>query len=175
MNKFKRMLAAVAILGMTGIANASVVKAVNLNFASGATFSGSVTFANDFSSYSAVSGILRGYSLTSSYYNPTATDSINWVWDTTNYATGSKAFSNFLMDGSRNRSYNHWITFGYNYNANGITMFRGGYNYGSRNNVDYSDRFTTGTVSSVPEPALLTLFGLGLVGVAFIRRSSSKV
>jgi hypothetical protein len=66
---------------ISGGANASVVEEVNMTFASGATFSGDVTFANDFSSYTAVTGTLSG--------GPYGVDSINWVWDTQNWSTGA--------------------------------------------------------------------------------------
>ena len=169
MGKIKCMAALIATLSIAGPATASVIRTVDLNFASGAAFSGIVTFANDFSSYSAVSGILRGYGYGGSSYNPTATDSINWVWSAHNFVSGPHAFSNFLMDGTNNSNYRNWITFGYHYNPSGISVFKGGRWWGNANNVDYTDRLTRASVKSVPEPATFALFGLGLAGIAFAR------
>ena len=173
MRKVTWVAAAIAALSMAGPAAASVVRTVNLNFASGATFHGAVTFANDFSTYSAVSGVLNGYGHNSYVYNPAASDSINWVWNSHNYAFGSNSYSNFLMDGTNDHNYSHWITLGYNYNSAGVNLFHGGFSYGNVNNVDYYDRFTWGSVTSVPEPTLLTLIGLGLIGLAIARRPLS--
>lgn len=176
MRKVTWIAAAIAAMSIAGPASASVIRTVDLSFASGANFHGAVTFANDFSSYSAVSGVLNGYSHNSYSYNPAASDSINWVWNSLNYGSGSHTYSNFLMNGTSGNNYTHWITFGYSYNASGIKLFSGGYNWGDASNVDYTDRFTSGTVrssTSVPEPTLLTLIGLGLVGLAISRRPLS--
>lgn len=119
------ILSAVTIAQSTHSARASTVDTVTMNFASGATFAGTVTFTDDFSSYTAVSGVLTGYTQTSSGYIGTGSDQISWVlYPSTNYASGGpNVFGNWLADGSSGdyTSVNHAIQFTYNY-SNGSAL-----------------------------------------------------
>jgi hypothetical protein len=82
-------------------AQADVILQVDMTFESGATFSGQVTFLDNFSRYIAVAGTLYGYQYGVSGYTDAAdSDSINWVWSADNYSIGPKNFSNWLMDGT---------------------------------------------------------------------------
>src|SRR5438552_4583817 len=62
------------------VAQASVTESLSLSFASGATFSGTATFVNDFSYYTGVSGTLTGYQAGTSGFVGSGSDSFNWVW-----------------------------------------------------------------------------------------------
>jgi hypothetical protein len=163
----KAIIGGAALLASSVIcsaASASVVEAVNMTFQSGATFSGDVTFANDFSSYNAVTGTLSG--------GPYGTDSINWVWDAQNYSTGSNNFSNFLMDGSGANEVGTWsnfIQFAYNYSGAPTLSFTSGVSYGSFDNyVNYNDPLVSGSISAVPEASTWAMMILGFAGVGFM-------
>lgn len=143
-------------------AKADIIEQVNMTFQSGATFSGDVSFANDFSSFDAVTGTLTG--------GPYGTDSINWVWSGNNFSTGADNFSNWLMDGS-NVGYTYYIQFAYNYADAPTLNFTSGVSYnGDDNYINYSDPLVSGNISSVPEPASMALLGVGMIGTAVMAR-----
>jgi hypothetical protein len=158
-----------------GAAQASVIDAVEMTFQSGATFSGLVTFADDYSFVTNVTGTLTGYQFgTAGYVGGSATDSINWVWDNVNHSTGAQNYSTFLMDGT-DLDYWHWIQFAYNYSAAPTLSFTSGVSvFGTDNFVNYNDPMVSGTISAVPEPATWAMMLLGFAGVGFMayRRKS---
>jgi len=62
-------------------AKADVVNNVNMTFASGASFAGTVSFSDDFTQVTGVSGTLFGYSPSIfGYVGGDASDPISWVW-----------------------------------------------------------------------------------------------
>jgi hypothetical protein len=157
-------------------AQASVVQSVNMTFQSGATFSGQVTFANDFSIVEAVTGTLNGYQFGTNGYLGSGSDSINWVWSNgANFSSGADNYSTFLMDGpgsgySNSGIYSNWIQFAYNYSGAPNLTFTSGVSYGAYDNyVDYQDPLVSGSIGAVPEPGSLTLLGLGFTSMgAFV-------
>jgi len=154
---------AVASVAAATLAKADPVDYVDLTFASGATFIGTVTFTDDYSSIVAVDGTLTGYEAgTTGYVGGSASDMIDWVWNSYNYALETDEYGNFLVDGP-NTDYWNWIAFTYNYSGVPVLTLAPGDNYGVE--VDYDDPLVNGSISSTatPEPGTLLLFGSSLV------------
>ena len=165
-----------------GSARADVSLDVNETFASGATFSGLVTFANDYSSVTGVSGSLAGYQYGTYGYTGTGSDPINWIWSPgANFdANTPTTFGTFLMDGTSS-FYDNFITFDYNYANPNHLVFDIGLNILSGadggNNVLSVDPLVTGTIGAVPEPSTWAMMFLGFAGIGFMayRRKSKPV
>jgi len=151
------------------LANAGVVENVDMTFQSGATFVGSVTFADDFSAATNVSGTLSGGSYGS--------EAIDWVWaPSANFSSGTDNYSNFLMSGSP-QGWANFIQIAVNYSDPAQLVFTSGKSYdGTDNYIDYSDRMVSGSISSaVPETssALMTAFGAAALFM-FTRRKNRR-
>lgn len=167
----KTLIAIASSLVLVGAAHADVNANVNMTFASGGTFSGVVTFADDYSSYHAVTGTLVGG--TNSYNSV-----MSWVWNpTSNFSTGANNFSNWLMDGTQGGGFTKYIQFAYNYTNAPVLAFTSGVSYGGKDNyINYSDAMVSGSIAAVPEPETyaLMLAGLGLMGAVARRRSAKQ-
>src|ERR1700733_12883077 len=98
-------------------AHADVVEVATMTFQSGAQFTGSVSFANDYSSITGVNGVLTGYQYGSDGYVGSGSDVIDAVLAlNTNYSTGAPIYGNFLLDGPSDGSNAfNFIQFTYNY------------------------------------------------------------
>jgi hypothetical protein len=173
------MVSAVAATMSMPVAAAEVLN-VTMEFASGAAFTGSVTFADDFSSYSAVDGELVGYQ--NGVYTGIGSTPINWVWDSSNRSTGQNNFSNWLMGPGPQSYYDTYIQLAYNYADPANLTFTSGVSEGGTDNfINYRDAFVSGSFSSVeaavPEPATwaMMLIGFGFVGGAMRSRRHRKV
>ncbi len=158
-----------AVLAIAPAAWADPTYTVDLTFQSGATFTGILTLAPDDSSIEAVTGTLYGYpgSADPWTYTGSGSDSINWVWDSTNYASNSGDYGNFLMDGSGSNeagSYSDFIAFTYNYSGAPSLTLAPGDNYGVE--INYNDPMASGSITATPEPGTLLLLGSGLLGLA---------
>lgn len=176
--KFKSLLnsvvAATALAAVFApvVARADVTRLVTMNFLSGATFIGDVTFSNDFSQVNGVTGALSG-----SVYG---VDPINWVWlPGTNYSTGQDNFSTFLMDGAPPDGYNYFLQFAYNYANAQHLAFTSGVSYnGADNMVGYADPMVSGVIAT-PEASTWAMMALGFAGLGLLgnraRRSSVAV
>jgi len=158
------------VLYSTG-ASASVVEQLHETFASGATFTGQVTFTDAFDNILAVNGTLTGSS-----FGPSP-DRITWVWWTASETNGSGVYSNFLMDGTGTSSSNY-LTYQQfieiNWSAAPLKLVNTGPITYLPNSINYSDQMTSYAFSSVPLPGALLLFGPGLAGLALVRRRSKK-
>lgn len=176
--KMLKTLAITLPLTLTSLsAFAAVDKNVQLNFASGAQFSGVVTFADSFASVLAVNGVLAGYQASSHSYLGTGSTAISWLWNSgSNVASAANTFGTFLMDsGSVYGSYSNWISFTYDY-SNPANLTLSSNTYG--NKVNYDDNLVSGSIGSIsPVPEVETyamlLAGLGLIG-GIARRRSQK-
>jgi PEP-CTERM motif len=187
--KLKSIITGATLIAVSFIsagANAVVVDVVNMTFQSGATFSGDVSFANNYSSVTGVTGILTGYQYGNYNYQGSGFDSINWVLSIgNNFSTGANNYSTFLMDGSTGGAFSNFIQFAYNYAAAPTLIFTsgvslGGSNVATDNYINYVDPMVSGTISpfgtisSVPEPQTyaMLLAGLGLIGFVVYRRKN---
>jgi len=157
---------AAAALALAAVpVRATVLENVTMNFASGATFSGEVGFADDFSAIIGVDGLLSGGGYGS--------DPIGWVWDANNYSSGDGNLSNFLLDAPAGSS-SHAIQLAVNASDPTRLQFTTGASFaGDDNMIDYSDAMVSGTitaVSSVPEAPAAALFTAGLGALALLAR-----
>jgi hypothetical protein len=164
--KMKKLWVAVfAWVALAGAAQAAVDRNVTMSFESGGKFSGVITFADDFSSFSGVNGTLTGG--TNGYSSP-----MNWVLDVDSWSTGPSNYSGFLTDGSEGKATN-FILFAYNYSdVTQLSFTVAATTYGTDNYVNCDDKFTGGTIAAVPEPETyaMLLAGLGLMGAIAKRR-----
>ena len=170
-------------------AKADPVETVNMTFLSGATFSGTVTFAPGYSEPEAVTGILTGYQYGTIGYAGSGSDVIDWVWEEGfNYSTTPDVFSTWLMDGPVDdySAFTNYIGFTYNYSgapsltfdSNPADGYPGYVNNAINGNGDF-DPLVSGSIGSsvTPEPGTFLLLGSGLLGFAGMvrRRIGSRV
>ncbi len=159
--------------GLTGLissgAHATRLETLSLAFESGATFSGTVAFANDYTSVTGIDGILTGYTATDfSYVGGDATDHISWVLNpgyNYNYSSTPNVFATYLFDGTPGDffSVNNVLTFAYDYTAAPTLALAA---VGDGNSVNYTDVAVSGSLSPVPLPGALPLFATVLLGIA---------
>ena len=167
LSAIQKAIVGTALVMSAFAAQAVQVRSANFAFDSGAIFSGTLTFLDDFSSVVAVSGNLDATPLT-------------WIWsDSNNYegsAGGPGYAHNFLMDGARsgpgigNGSWATFISFNWNYsdiNNIVVTPLPGGLGT-FENNVSYVDPMISGSIGAVPEPETYALMLVGLATLAFV-------
>lgn len=176
MKKILTALVTAALAAASGVAAADEHIHLDETYASGATFSGDLTFTNGFQTLTAVDGTLSGASY--------GTDAIGWTWWAAHGVTtpqdddGNPATSeDWLMDGSAPDTYGHYI--GLSWSAPGgnfqltLTPDTNVY-YAGINAFDAVVSATVSGVSPVPESsdAAMLVAGLGLLSVLARRRQT---
>jgi len=162
--------AALAALATAAPARADVLENVVMNFQSGATFSGQLTFADDFSQLLAVNGLLSGGGYGS--------DPMTSIWNgSVNFSSGDGNYSNFLLDGTPD-NYNNFILLAINSSDPTQLQFTTGASFaGDDNTVDYADAMVSGSiavVSNVPEAPAWSMFGAGLISMLAALRMTRR-
>jgi hypothetical protein len=151
-----------------GSARAHVVEHVQETLASGATFEGNLTFADDFSRLLGADGTLRGGAY--------ADDHLTWNWRAAIGVKGANSTdvdgvrNDWLMDGPYGIGQDNYFGIAWAFPldtlvidlAPEIDTYYVGY--------DGLDRVVSASASVVPEPASVALLGLGLAGAGAARR-----
>ena len=154
-------------------AHATRLETLALQFESGATFSGTVAFRDDYSAVLGVNGVLTGYTPTDfSYVGGNVTDPISWVLNpgmNYDYSGTPNSFATYLFDGTPGDfgTVNNVVTFAYDYGAAPNLLLAA---VGDGNSVNYGDLAISGSLSPVPVPSALPMFAAALLGLVSCKR-----
>lgn len=146
-------------------ASATVVTTLHETYASGAQFTGSLTFSDNYVDLLDVDGTLTGGGYGSVHFG--------WTWFQGNSvnANGNAAnVEDWLMQGDVIGSYSHFIGISWVPNQSSLTVLLPPDANFNNASIDYADGAVSASTSNVPEPASLGLMGLGMLAMGALRR-----
>ncbi len=162
------------MLGLSQNAEALVVASADFDFASGAVFTGTISFSDDFSTVLGVNGVLTGYQDAVTGYTGIGSTVIDALFLggadfnplpnqvtalLTNSVGGPFGFTNFM-------------TLAYDLSSvPNILLAPGGPGLGFVVNVNFNDVLVEGSLTPIPVPPSALLFLSGLAGIGVIGRS----
>ncbi len=154
---------------LSGQASASIVENIHLDFQSGATFDGTITFNDGYQGMIDTNGLLLGGS-----YNYNTQFDATW-WSLTNQTNPQNYYGQGLLDWLVGGG--HYIGLTWNATASALqgslSLVDTNYSY-TFGAINYSDEIVGWHTSSVPESSSLFLLGLGLVGLLARRKFNAK-
>ena len=167
----KTLLGTVALAALLASAGPAAAATINLteNFASGATFTGTLTFSNNYDEFQAVNGVLSGGSY--------GTQAIDWTWwigtgqpsVAHDYDGNPATYEDWAMNGTPSS----WSTFiGLSWSAPGgvfqlaLVPDTSVYHAG----INSIDPAVSYSLSAVPESGTLAMMMAGLGALALLRR-----
>ncbi|MEP6504419.1 MAG: PEP-CTERM sorting domain-containing protein [Betaproteobacteria bacterium] len=173
MKKLLGILALAGLLAQAGPASAATVDLTE-HFASGATFTGTLTFSDNYDEFQAVTGVLSGGSY--------GTQSINWTWW---LGTGQTSvardldgdpttYEDWAMNGSPPGDWTLYL--GLSWSAPGgvfqlaLTPATDIYYAG----INQTDAAVSYSLSTVPESGTLAMMMAGLGALALVRRRAKR-
>jgi hypothetical protein len=156
---------AAAALFASAPASATVITTLNETFASGAQFTGNLTFSDNYVDLLDVDGTLTGANYGTVHFG--------WTWykgDSRNSNGNAANIEDWLMQGDVINQYTHFIGISWVPNQATLTILVPPAAEFNNASINYTDAAVSARTGNVPEPASLGLMGLGMLAIGALRR-----